>query len=109
MRAWDHIRTSLAVAFVSLGEVAALGQAPELILRSISRIPEPVLLSIHPDTTTWVLLQSSSNLSTWYQVANVLTTNSIVPFVDCPSSNAPVRFYRVRWPQDGAFSARRDQ
>jgi len=98
MRARDNLRSLLALALVGLGGAAVLGQAPEVILHPISRIPESVLLSIRPHTTSWVLLEASPDLATWHAVANVLTTNSSVPFVDYPGSNALVRFYRVRSP-----------
>jgi hypothetical protein len=44
-------------------------------------------------------------LASWHPVDNVLMTNSSVPFVDYPASNALVWFYRVRSPGVTAFQA----
>jgi hypothetical protein len=57
-------------------------------------------------TNTWVQVESSSDLKNWVAVANVLTTNSSVPYVDYPPPNSTTRFYRVVSPGPSASDAR---
>jgi hypothetical protein len=92
------LTTSWVLALTSFAVFTASGQAPEVVLDSSSQIPQSVVLSVRPHSTGWVLLQSSSDLALWHPVVNLLTTNSSVPFVDYPASDAFVRFYRVRSP-----------
>lgn len=98
MNALGNFATLRVIVLLGMGGVAASGQTPEVVLHPISSIPESVPLSIRPHTTNWVLLERSSDLATWHPVANVLTTNRTVPFVDYPGSNVLVRFYRARSP-----------
>lgn len=83
---------------------SAFGQ-PQIVMRVSSQPPRSVALSIRPETNGWVLLESSSDLVTWNHLANLLTTNSSVPFVDYSASNSAVRLYRVRSPSVSAAQA----
>jgi hypothetical protein len=89
----------------SLADMTALAQVPEVILRPSSQIPQSVALTIRPHSTSWVLLESSSDLVIWQPLVNLLTTNSSGPFVDYPPTNSLVRFYRVSRPGVSAAQA----
>ncbi len=89
---------SWLLALVNYAEIAARGQAPEIMLHASSQIPQSVALSIRPYSTNWVLLETSTDLASWQPIVNLLTTNSTGPFVDYPPGNSLVRFYRARRP-----------
>jgi hypothetical protein len=93
-----NLAASCVLAMVSFAGVTTFGQAPEVILQRSSQIPQSVVLSIRPHSTSWVLLEASSDLTSWQPVVNLLTTNSSGPFVDYPPTNSLVRFYRARSP-----------
>ena len=43
-------------------------------------------------------LYASSDLSNWSNLATVLATNGLFTYDDLAATNAPARFYRLRWP-----------
>jgi len=67
-------------------------------MRSSSQPPASVVFSVYPRSAGWVVLESSTDLTGWQPVVNLLTTNSSVPFIDYPPATATVRLYRVRSP-----------
>lgn len=98
MTSYYKLAAPCLLALVCLTRTQTFGQAPAVILHSSSQIPQSVLLSIRPHSTSWVLLETSRDLVSWQPVVNLLTTNSTGPFVDYPPTNSLVRFYRARSP-----------
>jgi hypothetical protein len=70
-------------------------------LPSITRlafVDNDAFVAFAPQTTNWVALEASDDLSTWSEVADIATTNSGTFFVDQGMALSPCRFYRLRQP-----------
>ena len=98
MRTIHIIRRSLFFIALSL----TLGNAKVSAgLPSITRLAfvgNDVFVAFAPQTTNWVALEASDDLSTWAEVADVATTNGQTSFVDPGMALSPHRFYRLRQP-----------
>jgi hypothetical protein len=68
-------------------------------LPSITRLAfvgSDVFVAFTPQTTNWVALEASDDLSRWTEVADIATTNSGTFSVDHGTVHPPCRFYRLR-------------
>jgi hypothetical protein len=85
----------LALALgLSVGNTEARADLP-----SITRLAfegSGVFVAFAPQTTNWVAIEASPNLSTWTEVGNVATTNIETFFVDQQAALPPYQFYRLR-------------
>mgnify|MGYP001547304783 CR=1 FL=1 len=105
MRTQQIIRCSLFFVALSL----SLGNAEAGDLPSITRLAfvgDDVFVAFTPQTTNWIALEASDDLSTWTEVADVATTNSETSFVDEAAALSPQHFYRLRQPGTTVDEAR---
>jgi hypothetical protein len=106
MRTKHTIRCSLLFIALSLSLGNTEAKADLSSITRLAFVGNDVFVVFTPQTTNWVALEASDDLSTWTEVADVATTNSGTFFVDQAAALSPCRFYRLRQPGTTADDAR---
>ena len=81
---------------IVVGSVLCRAEDPVFVGKSF--IGENFFLGLNPNTTDWLSLEASSDLSNWTDVASVATTNHVTIIHDPDARTIPQRFYRLRSP-----------
>jgi hypothetical protein len=71
-------------------------EEPQIVNRAF--IGNNFFLGLLPNSSDWVSIEGSSNLSEWVSVASVASTNSVTIIHDPDARVRPQRFYRLRRP-----------
>ena len=106
MRTIRTIRCSLFFIALSLSLGNAEANADLSSITRLAFVGNDVFVAFAPQTTNWVALEASADLSTWTEVADVATTNSGTFFTDQAAALSTCRFYRLRQPGTTADDAR---
>ena len=98
MRTKHTIRCSLLFIALSLSLGNTAAKADLSSITRLAFVGNDVFVAFTPQTTNWVALEASDDLSTWTEVADVATTNKGAFFINQGKALSQCRFYRLRQP-----------